>query len=307
MLLTVILVIIAGVLGGGAVLWLYGERWKPLRFSTRKFAREGGLRQLLGFKGLHGYVYGRWIKEYIHVLIHHVIPRLGPGGKKWLTGHFHSKILTTELAKAIITHNHDIPLQNMEQIIPYPFARDIVLKGPPEVAVFQCGCRQIRENPCQPIQVCMVIGQPFVDFIIEHHPDSSRRLTQAEALELLEAEHRRGHLHSAWFKDACLDRFYSICNCCQCCCAGIEAMVKFGVPMMASSGYVAKVDEANCTACGACEDACAFKAIKMNGNATVNLEKCMGCGVCTGQCPTQAISLIRDGSKGVPMDVRLLT
>jgi len=79
MLLSVILVIIAGVLGGGAVLWLYGERWRLLRFSTRKFAREGGLRQLLGFKGLHGYVYGRWIKEYIHVLIHYVIPRLGPG------------------------------------------------------------------------------------------------------------------------------------------------------------------------------------------------------------------------------------
>ncbi|MCJ7784036.1 MAG: 4Fe-4S binding protein [Desulfobacterales bacterium] len=51
----------------------------------------------------------------------------------------------------------------------------------------------------------------------------------------------------------------------------------------------------------------AFKAIKMNGSATVNWEKCMGCGVCTGQCPTQAIALIRDERKGVPMDVWLLT
>jgi NAD-dependent dihydropyrimidine dehydrogenase PreA subunit len=153
----------------------------------------------------------------------------------------------------------------------------------------------------------MVIGQPFVDFIVEHHPNSSRRLTQTEALELLEAEHKRGHLHSAWFKDACLDRFYAICNCCKCCCGGIEAMVKYGAPSMLSSGYVAKVDEANCTACGACEDACAFKAIKMNGRATVNWEKCMGCGVCTGQCPTEAIVLIRDERKGIPMDVRLLS
>ncbi len=84
-------------------------------------------------------------------------------------------------------------------------------------------------------------------------------------------------------------------------------MLKHGVPSMLSSGYVAKVDEANCTACGACEDACAFKAIKMNGIATVNWEKCMGCGVCQGQCPSEAISLVRDEGKGIPMDVRLLS
>jgi len=306
MLSTIILLIIVIILVAGAGLWLYGERWRPLRSSTWKMMREGGLRGLLNFNGLHGYVYGRWIKEYINILINHVIPHLGPKGKKWLAGHYHAKILTPELARAIITHDHDIPLQKIEQIIPYPFARDIVLKGPPDVAVFQCGCRQIRENPCQPIQVCMVIGQPFVDFIVDHHPNSSRRLTQAEALDLLEAEHKRGHLHSAYFKDACLDRFYAICNCCKCCCAGIEAMVKYEAPTMVSSGYVAKVDEANCNGCGSCEEACAFKAIKMNGNATVTWEKCMGCGVCQGQCPSEAISLVRDERKGIPLDVRLL-
>jgi Pyruvate/2-oxoacid:ferredoxin oxidoreductase delta subunit len=152
----------------------------------------------------------------------------------------------------------------------------------------------------------MAIGQPFVDFIIEHHPHSSRRLTQTEALELLEAEHKRGHLHSAWFKDACLDRFYSICNCCKCCCGGIETMMKYGAPTMASSGYVAKVDEALCTACATCEDSCPFGAIHVNEKAGVKWESCMGCGVCQGQCPSEAISLVRDERKGIPMDVRLL-
>ena len=307
MLSTIILIIIAIVLVVGLAFWLYGERWMPLRPSTWKFMQVAGLQRLLNLSALHGYVYGRWIKGYINVLINYAIPRLGSRGKNWLAGHYHGKVLTSELAKAIITLDHDIPLQNIEQIIPYPFARDLVLKGPPDVAVFQCGCRQTRENPCQPIQVCMVIGQPFVDFTIDHHPNSSRRLTQAEALELLEAEHKRGHLHSAWFKDALLDRFYAICNCCKCCCGGIEAMVKYGAPTMVSSGYVAKVDEASCTACGACEDACAFKAIKMNESATVNWEKCMGCGVCAGQCPTEAIALIRDERKGIPMDVRQLS
>jgi len=304
MLSTILLIIIAIVLVVGLALWLYGERWMPLRSSTWKFMQVAGLQRLLNLSALHGYVYGRWIKGYINVLINYVIPRLGSRGKNWLAGHYHGKVLTSELAKAIITLDHDIPLQNIEQIIPYPFARDLVMKGPPEVAVFQCGCRQIRKNSCQPIQVCMAIGQPFVDFIIEHHPNSSRCITQAQALELLEAEHKRGHLHSAWFKDACLDRFYAICNCCRGCCGGIETMVKYGAPTMVSSGYVAKVDESLCTACGTCEDICLFGAIHMNEKAVVKWETCMGCGVCQGQRPGEAISLVRDKRKGIPMDVR---
>jgi tetratricopeptide (TPR) repeat protein len=54
-------------------------------------------------------------------------------------------------------------------------------------------------------------------------------LSPAEAVEILEAEHRRGHVHAAYFKDACLDRFYVICNCCKCCCGGIDAMVSVGL------------------------------------------------------------------------------
>jgi len=83
-------------------------------------------------------------------------------------------------------------------------------------------------------------------------------------------------------------------------------MVKYGAPTMVSSGYVAKVDETLCTACGTCEDSCPFGAIYMNEKAIVKWETCMGCGVCEGQCPSEAISLVRDERKGIPMDVRLL-
>jgi Pyruvate/2-oxoacid:ferredoxin oxidoreductase delta subunit len=255
---------------------------------------------------LHAYVYGRWTKEYVDTLRNAIMPRLKPGGKKWLTDRFHCKVITTEEAKAIITIDQDIPLQDLEQIIPYPMARDIVLKGPPDVVVYECPCRRSQKNPCQPLQVCMVIGQPFANFVLHYHPEISRRISQAEALEILQAEHERGHLHSAWFKDAMQGRFYAICNCCQCCCFGIEAMVKFDAPIIASSGYVAQVDETLCTACATCEDACPFEAIHTNGTATVNWEACMGCGVCVGQCPDEAMVLVRDERKGTPLDVRLL-
>ena len=303
MLGTVLLVVVGALLA----IWLLGERWRPLRRSTWRGMQEaGGLRPFLNLTGLHGYVYGRWPNEYIRLLINHIIPRLRPRGRQWLADHYHGKVLTHEQAKAIITIEQEIPLRDLEQIIPYPMARELVLKGPPDVAVLECGCRHARDNACKPIQVCMVIGQPFVDFIVEHHPETSRRLSQGEALELLQAEHDRGHLHSAWFKDACMDRFYAICNCCSCCCGGIEAMVKYSIPMIAPSGYVSQVDEALCTACATCEDACPFGAIHVDETAVVNWETCMGCGVCVDQCPDDALSLVRHERKGIPLDVRAL-
>jgi Pyruvate/2-oxoacid:ferredoxin oxidoreductase delta subunit len=306
-MLSAILLIVFGILLVSMFVgWLYGERWRLLRPSSWRFMQEAGLKRNLTLNSLHGYVYGRWVKEYVNLLFNHIVPRLGPRGKSWLADRYHGKVLTPEQARAIITIDRDIPVRDLEQIIPYSTARDLVLKGPPEVVVFQCGCRQNRDNPCLPIEVCMVIGQPFVDFILEHHPQTSRRLTQAEALDLLKAEHERGHLHSAYFKDACLGRFYAICNCCKCCCNGIKAMVKYGAPVVASSGYVVQVDEKLCAACSTCQEACPFEAIQVDKTAVVNWKACMGCGVCVGQCPNGALSLVRDVLKGIPLDVRLL-
>ncbi len=307
MLATVFLIIVGSLLLAMLGFWFMGERGHFMLPSTWAGMRAGGLRSLLNLNALHQYVYGRWTNQYLNLLINHITPRLGERGKKWLRERYHGKVLTPDHAQAIITLNRDIPLRDLEQVIPYPVARDLVLKGPPDAAVFECGCRHARATPCQPTQVCMTIGQPFVDFILEHNPKTSRRLTQEEALELLAAEHKRGHVHTAWFKDACLGRFYAICNCCKCCCGGIEAMVKYGSPIVASSGYAARVDEARCKSCGTCVQACPFNASIVGGVAAVAWEKCMGCGVCEAKCPNGARSLVRDERKGIPLDVRMLT
>lgn len=258
------------------------------------------------YNGLHAYVYGRWTKRYIKVLINSIIPRMSPRRKQKLSDGFHSKVISHEHAKSIVTINRKIPLRDLEQVIPYPTARDIVLNGPLDIVLYECSCRAAKENHCEPTQVCMIIGKPHTDFILKYHPKTSRRIGQKEALAILEAEQKRGHMHAAWFKNAMAGRFYALCNCCKCCCFGIEAMKKYNVPIIASSGYIARADETNCTACGTCQEACPFQAIELNGNARVVWDACMGCGVCVGQCPNKAMSLELDSKKGLPMDVRTM-
>jgi len=291
--------------------WVFSERGALLLPSTRAWIEEaGGLRALLTYDFWHGYVYARYADMYIGRAMQRLFPRTQPAGDgdpRW-AAQYHGKVLPHELARRLITVDQSIPYRELEQVVPYETARGLVLNAPLEVAAYECPCRANREHPCRPTQVCMVMGQPFVDFMLEHHATTTRRLTQDEALELLAGEHQRGHVHVAYFKDAMLDRFYAICNCCSCCCGGIESMLRCGVPMVMSSGYVAQVDDQLCAGCGTCADACHFRAVQIGaaGVAQVDAALCMGCGVCESQCPDHVIHLVRDEQKAPPLDVRSL-
>jgi ferredoxin len=297
------LLIIAGVL---LLLWLPAERGKLLQPSTRSLLGGLGLRNVLNLKVLHAYVYFRWTRQYISIALNRLLPLSSERQRQAWSDSYHGKVLTHDHARAIVTIKRTIPLRDLEQVIPYPTARDLVLNGPPDIVAYECVCRAARKTSCSPTQVCMIIGQPFANFILEHHPESSRRLTQAEALTLLQQEHGRGHVHTAWFKDVMLNRFYALCNCCSCCCGGLEGMVKYGMSNVASSGFVTAVDAGLCDGCGACEKACPFKAVSVNKTSTVRWERCMGCGVCEATCPRGAMSLKRDERKGIPFDVRMM-
>jgi len=309
---TVLTIVVGFIVAAVAGLWLFGERGQPMRRSTWRLIREGGWRSVFNGDFWHAYVYARWTNQYIGWSVNKRFPKLGPpveGRHLWADA-YHGKVVPQTLARALVTVQEDIPLRDLEQIVPYDMARNLVLQGPPDVVAYECGCRAAREHPCEPTQVCMVVGQPFADFVLDHNPRSSRRLTQAEALTLLREEYERGHIHVAYFKDVMLDRFYAICNCCGCCCVGLQAMRDHGVPMVATSGYVAQVDTSRCEACETCAKACPFDAITVgqnaNAHATVDWEACMGCGVCEGQCPNGAMALVLDPRKGTPLDVRAL-
>lgn len=301
MLTAVLIVVAVLILLPVGIFFFIGERGRFLP-STWAFLRLSGF----SLQSLHGYLYGRFTKNYFRALY------FAPGNPRDVALRFaegyHGKVLRHDEARNIICLDKPIERRDLDKIIPYPVARDLILQAPPDIVAYECVCRSLKPHHCEPTQVCMVVGKPFTDFALEHNPQSTRRLTRDEALALLEAEHLRGHVHSAWFKNAMANRFYAICNCCKCCCGGIRMMVKAGVPMVASSGYVAQIDAELCANCGDCVGACPFRAMAYDDDKVVrNWDRCMGCGVCEVKCQTGAVSLILDGRKGVPLDVKQLS
>ena len=216
---------------------------------------------------------------------------------------YHGKVVTLQTARELVSVKENISVPDLEQVIPYKLARALILEEPDHIAVLDCPCRMAREHPCLPMDVCLIVGEPFVGMVLKHHPQRSRAITSAEAIEILEAEEARGHVHHAFFKEAVLERFYAICNCCSCCCGAMQAQ-RNGTPMLASSGYLAQVDETLCIGCGECESYCQFGAITVSdGVSHVEYEKCMGCGVCVSHCPQDAVELVLAPEKGIPLEM----
>jgi len=297
--------------------------------STLGFIEEA--RQTDGYSlydFLHGYIYARWPYLYIGIgtgehplaktlkpllnglakLLHYLFANnnnldITPDDKNKVTfaENYHGKVMPLKLAEQLVTVRQDINLPDMEHVIPYNHARDIILQDPDHIIALKCPCRGARPDPCQPLDVCLIVGEPFAGFILEHHPNKARSINPNEAVDILQQEHDRGHVHHAFFKDAMLGRFYAICNCCSCCCGAMQAH-RNGTPMLASSGYIVSVDSNICIGCGTCEEGCQFGAIQVCCDiAVVDVDACMGCGVCETKCKQGALSLIRDYSKAEPL------
>jgi ferredoxin len=295
--------------------------------STADYYRACRKRGMSLLDFLHGYVYGRWCFHYIGlagdkepwwrflwaplvVLVNRHSPfkptddsKLGdPAQKRPVWGDtYHGKAMPLSEATKLIRLDRPVNTEVPEQVLPYTRAREIVLNSPERIVLLDCPCRSGMKNPCTPIDVCIIIGDPIASFMLEHHPDKTREITPDEAVRIIKAEQARGHVSHAFFKDVMLGRFYAICNCCSCCCRAMAAQ-RMGVNMLCSSGYLAVVDEDKCTTCGTCAEKCQFKAIGYrDGHAFIREDRCMGCGVCVQSCAKDALSLRPAPEKSAPL------
>lgn len=295
-----------------------------IRPSTSAFVQEA--RKIEGYSlldFLHGYIYARWPYLYIgigtgeHPLTRVLAPLAGwfdqlitrqkrtkqDQDKVSFADTYHGKVTPLESVKKLVMVNEEIKIPDLEQVIPYKRARAIILKNPDHIVALECPCRSAREHPCLPLDVCLIVGEPFAGFVREHHPQRSRWITRDQAIDILKAEDERGHVHHVFFKDAMLERFYAICNCCSCCCGAMQAQ-RNGVPMLCSSGYVSQVNEELCIGCGDCQESCQFDALTLHDQVNVVDEsKCMGCGVCISKCQQEALSLRLAPEKGEPLEI----
>ncbi len=261
---------------------------------------------------MHSLCYAATV-TYLRVLKH--LAQAGPESvRAHIAETYHGKVVRLDDAGRIITVNRNIEMRNLEQVLPYRHATSIILKNPHNIAVYECPCRGVQKNPCTPTEVCLVVGEPFADLVRMFQPFRSRRISPEDALRILREEDDRGHVHTAWFKSAMLDRFYAICNCCSCCCLGMQFMARYNMKMLLPSGYRAVVGD-GCAGCGSCVRFCQFHALEMvpfpdNGSkgkrCRVDRDKCFGCGVCESKCRRSAISLIPAPETGMPLNIEAL-
>ena len=174
------------------------------------------------------------------------------------------------------------------QILSFESAKELI-ESAKVICVTKCTCRLIAGKCDRPIEVCLQIGKAA-----EYNLDrgTGRRVTQAEALQILKDSEEAGLMHVTMNRSADM---HFICNCCGCCCIAMPVMIKYGTRMTDPSRYLATIDPDACQACGACVDRCWFSAITLdeeNNTAIVAADKCMGCGVCQVSCPAEAIKLV---------------
>lgn len=214
------------------------------------------------------------------------------------TNAYHAKVLRIEDARKFFTVDKDVNIPNLPKtILPYEHARDLIIKNADHIGVMRCPCRTLRgDEGCKPVHVCISIGEPWVSFILEHNPEAEmRRITQEEALAIIDAQHELGNVQSAFFKDAANNRFYGICNCCTCCCVALLANNYAKAPLFEKSGYIRETDASKCKKCGTCCEYCHFLAPTIvDGELIVDRQLCKGCGVCVDKCPNGAITLHLD-------------
>ena len=142
-------------------------------------------------------------------------------------------------------------------------------------AASSCSCRRSRLTHGEgcaddPEGWCIAVGD-MADYVVETQKDG-RYIDKTEALEILKAAEDNGFVHQITNIDGA-NKIFAICNCNVNVCYALRTSQLFNTPNMSRSAYVAKVDKANCVACGKCVEFCPAGAVKL-GQKLCDKEGC---------------------------------
>lgn len=142
-------------------------------------------------------------------------------------------------------------------------------------AASPCSCRRSRLTHGEgcaddPEGWCIAVGD-MTDYVVETQKDG-RYIDKAEALEILKAAEDNGFVHQITNIDGA-NKIFAICNCNVNVCYALRTSQLFNTPNMSRSAYVAKVEKANCVACGKCVEFCPAGAVKL-GQKLCDKEGC---------------------------------
>lgn len=142
-------------------------------------------------------------------------------------------------------------------------------------AASPCSCRRSRLTHGEgcaddPEGWCIAVGD-MADYVVETQKDG-RYIDKTEALEILKAAEDNGFVHQITNIDGA-NKIFAICNCNVNVCYALRTSQLFNTPNMSRSAYVAKVEKANCVACGKCVEFCPAGAVKL-GQKLCDKEGC---------------------------------
>ena len=132
-------------------------------------------------------------------------------------------------------------------------------------AASPCSCRRSRmtfDEGCadDPEGWCVAVGD-MADYVVETGK-GGRYITREEALEIFKQAEDNGFVHQITNIDG-ENKIFAICNCNVNVCYALRTSQLFNTPNLSRSAYVARVEKADCVACGKCVEACPAGAVKL--------------------------------------------
>ena len=132
-------------------------------------------------------------------------------------------------------------------------------------AASPCSCRRSRmtfDEGCadDPEGWCIAVGD-MADYVVETDK-GGRYITREEALAIFKQAEDNGFVHQITNIDG-ENKIFAICNCNVNVCYALRTSQLFNTPNLSRSAYVARVEKADCVACGKCVEVCPAGAVKL--------------------------------------------